>query len=36
MTQYKNLIVKLCNSQIIMLKPGIKYGTEVALDLSQM
>ena len=34
MTQYNTLNVKLSNSQIHKLKPGINYGTEVTLNLS--
>ena len=34
MTQYNTLHVKLSNSQLNKLKPGIKNGTEVTLNLS--
>ena len=34
MTQYKTLNVKLSNSQLNKLKPGIKNGTEVTLKIS--
>ena len=34
MTQYNTLNVKLSNSQLNKLKPGIKRGTEVTLDIS--
>ena len=34
MTQYNTLNVKLSNSQLNKLKSGIKYGTEVTLNLS--
>ena len=33
MTQYDTLNVKLSNSQLNMLKSGIKTGTEVTLKL---
>ena len=33
-TQYSTLNVKLSNLQLTKLKPGIKNGTEVALNLS--
>ena len=34
MIQYNTLSVKLSNSQLNKLKSGIKYGTEVNLNLS--
>ena len=34
MNQYNTLNVKLSNSQLNKLKPGIKHGTEVTLNLS--
>ena len=34
MTQYNTLNVKLSNSQLNKLNSGIKYGTEVTLNLS--
>ena len=34
MTQYNILNVKFSNSQLNKLKPGIKNGTEVTLNLS--
>ena len=34
MTQYNALNVKLSNSEIKKLKPGIKNGTEVTLKIS--
>ena len=34
MTQYNTLNVKLSNSQLNKLKPAIKNGTEVTLNLS--
>ena len=34
MTEYNNLNVKLSNSQLNVLKSGIKNGTEVTLDIS--
>ena len=34
MTQYNTLYLKLSNSQLNKLKPGIKNGTEVTLNLS--
>ena len=34
MTQYNTLNVKLSNLQLIILKLGIKNGTEVTLTLS--
>ena len=34
MTQYNTLDIKLSNSQINKLKPGIKNGTKVILNLS--
>ena len=34
MTQYNTLKVKLSNSQLNKLKPGIKNGTEVTLEIS--
>ena len=34
MTQYDTLNVKLTNSQLNKLKPGIKTGTQVMLNLS--
>ena len=34
MAQYNILNVKLANSQLNSLKPGIKNGTEVTLKLS--
>ena len=34
MTQYNTLHVKLSNSQLNKLKPGIKNGTEVTWNLS--
>ena len=33
MIQYNALNVKLSNSELNRLKPGIKYGTEVTLNL---
>ena len=34
MTQYNTLKVKLSNLQLNKLKPGIRNGTEVTLNLS--
>ena len=34
MIQYNTLNVKLSNSQLPKLKSGIKYGSEVALNVS--
>ena len=34
MTQYNTLNVKFSNSQLSKLKPGIKNGTEVPINLS--
>ena len=34
MTQYNTLHIKLFNSQLNKLKPGIKNGTEVTLKIS--
>ena len=34
MTQYNTLNLKLSNSQLNKLKPGVKNGYEVALKLS--
>ena len=34
MSQYNTLNVKMCNSQLNKLKLGIKYDTEVTLNLS--
>ena len=34
MTEFNNLNVKLSNSQLNVLKSGIKNGTEVTLDIS--
>ena len=34
MTQYNTLYLKLSNSQLNKLKPGIKNGTEITLNLS--
>ena len=34
MTQYNTLNVKLSNSRLNKLKPGLKNGTEVTLNLS--
>ena len=33
MTQYNTLIIKLSNSQLNILKSGIRNGTEVTLKL---
>ena len=34
MTQYKNLKVKMSNSQLIKLKLGVKNGTDITLKIS--
>ena len=34
MTQYKTLSVKLSNSQLKILKSGIKYNTGISLKIS--
>ena len=36
MTQYSNLNLKLSNLQLNKLKPGMKNGTEVTLNLSSI